>query len=717
MKVQTKILLLLLLVVLTFIGGLSLVRWNAERRFKAIADERAVERSRIFDEFLAERGDQLAAIIDDSTNWDDLVRAIRANDHAWADANIPLETLADKNFNALWIYKPDLSLFHTKNNRYTDSLREAPLPRAALEKLFAARDVSHFFVSTPEGWMELRGATVHPSRDRFRETPAQGYFLAGRFWIDENIRRMSLFTGYSIRIVPNAQAAPNRNSAEEQGLITFSRTLNGWDGRPVAQIQVEHDSPLIREFNRAERNLFVGLMIFAAVLFLLLAISLIRWVRRPLHLISSNLENENPEGLKALAKNPHEFGRLAALILKFRHTEQTLYEAEEQLRHSQKLEAVGRLAGGVAHDFNNLLTAIIGYSELIEKRHGGDTREHAQLIRKAGEQAAVLTRQLLAFSRKQLLAPRVFDLNTLVRDMEKLLQRVIGEGIRITFETAAGHARVRADPNQLEQVLLNLGVNARDAMPGGGTLRIATEEVTLTAKEISARGLEVEPGDYVGLIVSDTGSGMDAETLSRIFEPFFTTKGPGKGTGLGLATVYGIVKQSGGGIAVASTVGQGCTFSIFLPATSSELDPLESARIATDNRGSETILVVEDEEVVRHLICAVLGESGYDVLCAESAEEGLRYGREHEKPIDLLVTDIVMPDMHGPVLARELTPLQPAMKVLFVSGYSDSDISDQGVLEPGLEVLQKPFTQESLAGKVREILDDGKHERSPKPER
>ena len=705
MKVQTKILLLLVLVVLIFVGGLSVVRYQAERRFKVIADQRAVERSRIFDEFLAERGDQLSAIVDDSTNWDDLVRAIKSNDQAWAEANIPLETLTAKNFNALWIYKPDLTLFHSKNNRYTEKLREAPLPRPALERLFAARNVSHFFVNTAEGWMEVRGATIHPSRDRFRETPPQGYFLAGRFWIDENIRRMSLFTGYSIRIVPNAQAAAERKSAEEQGLITFTRTLFGWDGQPVAQIQVEHDSPLIREFNRAERNLFIGLIIFAAALFLLLAVSLIRWVRRPLHLISGNLENENPEGLVPLAKERHEFGRLANLILKFRETEQTLHHAEEQLRHSQKLEAVGRLAGGIAHDFNNLLTAIIGYSQLIEKRNTGATQEHAQLIRKAGEQAAALTRQLLAFSRKQLLAPRVLDLNTLVRDMEKLLQRVIGEGIHIVLETGAQRARVRADPNQLEQVLLNLGVNARDAMPRGGTLRIATKDVALPEKEIAARGIEVAPGAYVALVVSDTGSGMDEETRARIFEPFFTTKGPGKGTGLGLATVYGIVKQSGGGITVESAVGRGCTFSIFLPASADALDAPEVTPVAGVRGGSETILVVEDEEVVRQLICTVLSDLGYTILDAESAAEGLRLVRGQDKPIDLLVTDIVMPDMHGPVLARELSPLQPGMKVLFVSGYSDSDISDQGVLDPGLLVLQKPFTQESLARKVREILD------------
>jgi signal transduction histidine kinase/CheY-like chemotaxis protein len=432
---------------------------------------------------------------------------------------------------------------------------------------------------------------------------------------------------------------------------------------------------------------------------------MIRWVRHPLHVISLNLEKQNPEGLVALAARPNEFGRLAQLILKFRETEQTLHQAEEQLRHSQKLEAVGRLAGGIAHDFNNLLTAIIGYSELIEKRGGGPLKEHAQLIRKAGEQAAGLTRQLLAFSRKQLLEPRVLDLNVLVFDMERLLQRVIGESIHIVIDPIRTGARVRADPNQLEQVLLNLGVNARDAMPSGGTLRIATQQRKLEHDEIVARGIDVPPGDYVLLVVSDTGSGMDDETRSRIFEPFFTTKGPGKGTGLGLATVYGIVKQSGGGITVESMPGQGCTFTIFLPATSDELDIAEPPPAEQKTSGSETILVVEDEEVVRQLICTVLGEAGYEILQAESPEDALQLARERKVPIHLLVTDIVMPGMNGPALARALSEDQPSIKILYVSGYSDNDISAQGVVDPGLVVLQKPFTQQSLSRKVRELLD------------
>ena len=700
MKVQTKILLLLVLVVVVFIGGLIAVRFNTEHGLRSLADQRAEERSRIFDQFLADRGDQLAAIVDDSTNWDDLVRALRSNDTTWAEKNLGLEVLAIKDFNALWIFRPDLTLWHSQNNRYAQSLNNAPLPPAALERLVAARDVSHFFLPTPEGWMELRGATIHPSRDRFRETAPQGYYLAGRFWIDENIRRMSAFTGYNIRILPVAEAGPDRRSAEEQGLITFQRTLVGWDGRPIAQIQVEHDSPLIRAFNRTEKNLFIGLIVFAAALFLVLAVSLIGWVRRPLHLISRNLETENPSGLVSLAEKKHEFGRLARLILNFRKTKETLQQAEEQLRHSQKLEAVGRLAGGIAHDFNNLLTAIIGYSELIESEHRGTTREHAQLIRKAGDQAAALTRQLLAFSRKQLLEPRVLDLNALVRAMEKLLDRVIGEGTAILIETATKNIRVRADPNQIEQVLLNLAVNARDAMDGGGILRIATEEVHLTSGGIAERGLQIEPGQYAVLIVADTGVGMGEETRSHIFEPFFTTKEPGKGTGLGLATVYGIIHQSGGGITVDSSPGAGCTFSIFLPATDAPLDALQVPPATVASRGSETILVVEDEEIVRDLICAALRHSGYDVLCAASPGEALEMARQHPSPIDLLLTDIVMPGMSGPALARTLAALRPDMKILYVSGYSENDISSHGVLASGLTVLQKPFTQERLGRKV-----------------
>ncbi len=708
MTIQSKILLLLLLIVATFVGGLTWLNVTEKAKFKAIADARATERSRIFDEFLEQRGDQLKALVDDAPISDEMVRAVKKGDTSWAEQNLTDETLTTYGANAIWIYRPDQSLFFSRNNRYADELKNLPLPREALEALFTRERTCHFFIQVPKGWMEIRGGTIHPSRDRFRETASQGSFFVGQFWIDENIRRMALFTEYSIKIMSALNSGSALPSAEEGGRIRFSRTLPGWDGKPVAEILVEHDSPIIRELNRASERLFRYLITFALGLFLVLAYCLVRWVRRPLHLISHNLAAENPEGLAALSREPNEFGKLAQLILNFRRTEDALHETEEQLRHAQKLEAVGRLAGGIAHDFNNLLTAIIGYSELLVNKfqEDGSAVEWASLIRKAGEQAASLTRQLLAFSRKQLLQPKVLDLNVLVVDMEKLLRRIIGEHFQISIEVRAEEPRILADPTQLEQIILNLGVNARDAMPGGGTLTITTTNLMLDAESIAVKGMELAPGKFVVLAVTDTGLGMTEETKDRIFEPFFTTKGPGKGTGLGLATVYGITRQSGGSITVETEIGRGTTFSIYLPSVTADIETsLPTTPKLEPTQNSETILVVEDEEVVRELICAVLKEAGYHVLCADCPSAAMRTVQKHNDGIDLVVTDVLMPEMHGPALVQTLIPLQPQMRALYVSGYSENDISDQGVIDRNLEVLQKPFTPQVLIQRVREYLD------------
>lgn len=710
MKVQTKLLLLLLLIGGLFLGGLSALTLREEGKFRAIAERRAAERDRFFDQFLEERGDQLKVFVEDFSLWDDLVRALAGADRAWAEENVNFQTLAIYQANAAWICRPDGEVFHSVNNRYAEALLELPLSPAQLAKAFDGKNECHFFIPVPQGWMEVRGATVHQSVDRFRETTPQGYFFAGHIWIDENIRRMSRFTGYSVRIEPAGEALPPRRGGEELGLIHFDRTVPGWDGEPIARIMVENDSPLIRELNRASRSLFLYLHLCAAAVFLVLAVSLIRWVRRPLRIISQNLRAETPENLEPLRRRRDEFGELAQLILHSRETEQALERVEENLRHSQKLEAVGRLAGGVAHDFNNLLTAIIGYSEMLVARLAGqpEERRQAELVAQAGHQAAGLTRQLLAFSRKQLLQPRVIDLNQLVADGRSLLQRVIGEHIEIEVRAGADDARVLADPGQLEQVILNLGVNARDAMPGGGSLTISTENLALAAREAAERDVELPPGDYVVLSVADSGSGMDAGTRSRIFEPFFTTKGPGRGTGLGLATVYGIVKQSHGDIAVHSAPGEGTRFCVYLPRADAPIAPEETAPVpAPSARRAETILVCEDEEVVRELICTVLGEAGYTVLCAELPATALRMSAAHEGHIDLLLSDVVMPGMHGPELARELTERRPGLRVLYVSGYSENDISEQGVVHADLELMQKPFTQDALLRRVRSVIDAG----------
>lgn len=380
---------------------------------------------------------------------------------------------------------------------------------------------------------------------------------------------------------------------------------------------------------------------------------------------------------------------------------------EEQLRLAQKMEAIGRLAGGIAHDFNNLLTAINGYSALILERLDWDdpVRKDIEVINNAGERAAALTRQLLAFSRKQVLEPEVIDLNSVVADMDKILRRVIGEDIDLVTVLQPKLAPVKVDPAQVEQIILNLAVNARDAMPDGGKVTIETSNVELD-EEYAKHHVSATPGSYVMLAVSDAGVGMDAETQKRIFEPFFTTK-KGEGTGLGLSTVYGIVKQSGGNIWVYSEPGQGTTFKIYLPRVKEPANARTPERVSVESlRGSEKILLVEDEAAVRKLVREILEKYGYTVLDAYSGREALSLAERHRHPIHLMMTDVVLPDMHGPELARRLTSLRPETRILYSSGYTDNAIVHRGVLEAGTAFLQKPFTPQTLARKVREVLDE-----------
>jgi hypothetical protein len=381
---------------------------------------------------------------------------------------------------------------------------------------------------------------------------------------------------------------------------------------------------------------------------------------------------------------------------------------EEQLRQSQKMEAVGQLAGGMAHDFNNLLMAIIGYSDLglARLREGDHLRKYVQEIKKAGERAASLTRQLLAFSRRQVLVPQVLDLNSVVSNLQKMLRRLIGEDIDLLTVPGPSLGRVKADPGQMEQVIINLAVNARDAMPQGGKLTIETGNVELD-ESYTCSHLDVTPGRYAMLVASDSGCGMDAETLSHIFEPFYTTKEEGKGTGLGLATVYGIVKQSGGHISVASDPGKGTTFRIYLPLVEEGIELVRPGPAAgKSSRGTETVLLVEDDLTARDVVREVLQSRGYTVLEATGSNEALEIGeRQVSRPIHLMLADVVMPEMSGPRLADRLACLHPKMKVLYMSGYTDAAVARHVKLTRDIPYLQKPFAAEVLARKVRELLD------------
>jgi signal transduction histidine kinase len=380
---------------------------------------------------------------------------------------------------------------------------------------------------------------------------------------------------------------------------------------------------------------------------------------------------------------------------------------QEQLIQSQKMEAVGRLAGGIAHDFNNLLTVILGFSDLVLTDVGRSAPVASQVeqIKAAAERATALTHQLLAFSRKQVLQPRALNLNNIVSDMEKMLKRLLGEDIELRTALSPDLAPVMADPTQMEQVIMNLAVNARDAMPEGGKLTIETANAELS-EEYCREHVGVQPGPYLMLAMTDTGHGMDAETKERIFEPFFTTKERDKGTGLGLSTVFGIVKQSGGSIWVYSEPGRGTTFKIFLPrAAEAAVEEPESE--ASDERGSETILVVEDDEKVRALVRTVLSSRGYTVFEAGNASEALMFRSRYTGPVHLLLTDVVLPQVSGRELSDKLKALDPGLKVLFMSGYTEIGIDIEA---PNTAFIQKPFTPQTLGRKVRDVLGRG-----PKP--
>ena len=483
-----------------------------------------------------------------------------------------------------------------------------------------------------------------------------------------------------------------------------------------------------REMLAAQRRTtgaVVGFVVFSVALALMLGSILASSILHPVRKMDAALERiaqgnfvmlddvVNRDELGTLVNNLNRTSRqLSALYANERQTAQVLEEqlaslerTEARRRQGQKMEAVGRLAGGVAHDFNNLLTVITGRAALLLMELSADDpkRRDIDLITQTADRASALTRQLLALSRKQVLQPRILDLNELVGSLEPILRRLIGEHIELHVLPAAGAAAVKADPTQIEQVILNLTVNARDAMSGGGTLSIELSQV-------SAGQLQFDEGDHVGpgvsLVVRDSGTGMTPDVQAHMFEPFFTTKEPGKGTGLGLATVYGIIKQSGGSVSVQSELGHGTTFMIWLPRVENPA-PLEgpSRGSAELRAGRETILLVEDEDGVRELAREVLLAHGYTVIEARDGESALRIVEDRRERLHLLLTDVVMPKMGGPELVRRVIGRHPDVKVLYMSGYPDDALGEQGVLEPGAVLLQKPFTPQGMADKVRQVLD------------
>jgi PAS domain S-box-containing protein len=392
-------------------------------------------------------------------------------------------------------------------------------------------------------------------------------------------------------------------------------------------------------------------------------------------------------------------------IVSHRQAEKERKSLQDQLAQASKMEAIGRLAGGVAHDFNNLLTTILGYSEMIQSQlsDGAPFRSEVDEIRKAGERAASLTQQLLAFSRKQVITPRVIDLNATVKEARKMLERLIGENIHLVFDLAPNLGCIRVDPHQIDQVLLNLAVNSRDAMLHGGTLTISTANTEFDSLPHSH--LEISPGSYIVLSVADTGVGMDEKTKAQAFEPFFSTKEKGKGTGLGLAMVYGIVKQNGGAVSVYSEPGMGTVFRVYIPRVDETPTPGDTSPPSASPTGKETILLAEDNDMVRHLAQRIINRLGYTVIEACDAKDAIRIGMEYSAPIHLLLSDVIMPGMNGIDLYDRLQKVRPGMKVLFMSGYAEDAVVRQDVLPAGTEFIQKPFNAKDLANRIRQALD------------
>jgi two-component system cell cycle sensor histidine kinase/response regulator CckA len=417
----------------------------------------------------------------------------------------------------------------------------------------------------------------------------------------------------------------------------------------------------------------------------------------PVEMTSNHLEFEGREFNCSFAHN----------IAERKRAEKEKLMLGEQLRQSQKMEAIGRLAGGVAHDFNNILTVINGYSSILLKALASDDpkRKDLEQIEQAGQRAASLTSQLLAFSRKQIIQPTILDLNDVITEASKILRRLIGEDVDLITVIKPGLGRIKADPEQIQQILMNLAVNARDAMPEGGKLTIETANINIDESYIRMHAV-ARMGPYVMLAISDSGLGMDEETQAHIFEPFFTTKGPGKGTGLGLSTVYGIVKRAEGFIWVYSEPGRGTTFKIYFPRVEGEIDKvLRYDKERVEPRGTETILVVEDESPLRAFAARILRERGYSVIEASNGEEALHMAQESPEKIHLLLTDVVMPEMSGKALASHIVAMRPCTKVLYISGYTNEAIVHHGILDSDIAFLQKPFTDDELARKIREVID------------
>lgn len=720
MPIRTKILLLLSGIVALYFCGLAVLKTWDRNHFGAVAAARVREQSAAFEAFFSRWSESLDSFLDSTAYSEPLAAAVEKGDRAEADRILSKPALVRARVDAAWLIKSDGAPFFTQHILPAGAVQNLPGPKGAFASILKqAEGNCHYYTEVPGGILDVRGKRLHTETDGPASLPS-GYLFAARLLRPEDLRQMSQFTGDTFGIARSASIVPGMVTTW-RGDSVFAYPLMGWDGRPMSHIVIHSSTALISAYEKSAQRLILWPVGFAFAVFLLLAVSLRYWVTRPLYLIRKSLLTENPSMLKGLDKQEGEMGMIAQLIQNFfeqkeslvserrkrNNTEEALLATEDQLRQSQKMDAIGQLAGGIAHDFNNVLTAVMGYTELLKKHLGNDLEglRQAEAIHRAADQAAVLTKQLLAFSRKQVLHPKIIDINAVLSALKPRLLRALGEHVELRVRTSAPEAHIRADRGQMEQLILNLAANANDAMPNGGILTLETT-LAIFSEEMNIGEDVLAPGRYVAIIAADTGHGIESEIQSRIYEPFFTTKEAGRTNGLGLAMVYGIVKQSGGSISLSSAPDEGTTFTLHLPISSDETFVAVPATLesASTPPFSKAVLIVEDDAVVRGIVLDTLLENGYDACAAASAEDAKRLVATASKAFGLMIVNIVMAEMTGIALAATLRETNPTLKILYISGYapshSEAEISSE-ILE---QVLDKPFTPNELIDRVRRVL-------------
>ncbi len=718
MQVYKKVSLVLVAITAILLSTFVLFGLAARNESTSLLEQRSAETESLIQNLIELKSNMLKTLSYDYTYWDEMVNFIQTADPEWALQNID-EGLRTYAADAAWVYRMDGSLVYSKSMQGFSDFKEAPLTRDVFSKLFQGTRFEHFFIQTPHGLLEIRGATAHPTADPERKTNPKGYFLVGKLWDKDWLDDLSQLTFSEVKIVSiekNDQKILSSKSSSARSDIHFTRILKSAEDRPIAQLEFIKTSPIIDQMRHEDRVQFKALMMLLTLLLLTAMMLLQLWVNRPLSLIEKALKNENPAILTSLKKQNTEFGAVSILIQDFfTQKEELLRQIKERtqleatLVESQKMEALGKMAGAIAHDFNNQLTAIHGFCELLASDIDETSPQGSYLkeIQKATNRSIEFTSQLLSFSHHHLAVREALDLNIFIQKNSALIRHTLGEQIQLELSLHPKLTMVEVSITQLEQVLMNVVLNARDAMPSGGKLFIKTLNVEVSKEDsLSTEFSRIPPGAYVELEIMDSGVGMSEEVKKHLFEPFYTTKERGKGTGLGLASAYSIIKQHNGYITVVSQPGQGSAVKMFFPPCVKKAAALPQINSQKPIRGgNEVILMAEDEDGVRAVASAMMRKYGYQVLAASQGKEALELAQKHSGEIHLLLSDVIMPGMDGKELYGKLKVRFPHLKVIFMSGYTSSALTREAFPDLHMNLLQKPFQSAQLLARIRQVLD------------